>query len=282
MVYKRFEDYNLMWSVLKALDQLCGVYMMSKDSTQLPLWRRVCRVLNFVSFFGFMALLLYNAYTQRKDLIILILSLSGFVIFATSTSVNIKYFEMQENFVKVLEWCRKVFDGKHPRVVKARKLCAKVVLINIGLCYFLGTTCTILPAIIGIFLPEDVVPKYTPPMPFHLPVLDSQTWIAFWLNTLLQSAGVSMYDTLDGILFSIFAMHYIALVPYCDKIIDKVEEFGEIILAESIKNDERIPQKLSKPAWSNASSSQVLMTEANNDFDEKIKEIVEMYNEVIE
>lgn len=45
------------------------------------------------------------------------------------------------------------------------------------------------------FLPEDVVPKYTPPMPVNLPLLDPQTWTAFTLNTILQTAGVSMYDT---------------------------------------------------------------------------------------
>lgn len=113
--------------VLNRLDQLCGVYMMHEDTSQLNIWRRFCRILNCSSFFGIMALLLYNAYSQRSDLIILIIASSGFVIFGTSISATINYFKMQENFVKVLQWCRIVFNGKHPRVIVARQFCAKVV-----------------------------------------------------------------------------------------------------------------------------------------------------------
>lgn len=106
-------------------------------------------------------------------------------------------------------------------MVKACAMSYKYVKINIGLCYYLETTCTLLLTIVGLFLPEEVYPKYTPPLPFMMPYLNSKSWFTWGLNTVIQTFGIYLYDAIAVIIFSFICVHYVALLAHVDEIVEK-------------------------------------------------------------
>lgn len=245
--------------------------------------------MSFIAFYGFVVILAYNTYAYRKNLVLLILSGSAFTIYMTASNGLLTFILRKYDYLTVVNWCKMVLERNTPRLVKARAMSYKYVKINIGMCYYLGTTCTLLPAILGLFLPEEVYPKYTPPMPFMLPFLNPQSWFTWGLNTIVQTFAIYIYDAIGAIIFSFICVHYVALLAYVDEIVDKIGEMKLKIIDGQREMNVRVIVNARKVKHRNA-WQHVWETERNNDgggvdevnYEARIKEVVEMYCDTIE
>lgn len=150
-------NYHLMWRAISILDTFCGAYIL--HDSKLSSVKKFGRFMSFGTFYTFMAVLVYNTYAYRKNLVLLILSGSAVTIYMTVNNGIINFLLRKEDYMTVVVWCKKILEQNTPRMVKARAMSYKYVKINIGLCYYLGTTCTLLPTVVGFFLPEEIYPN---------------------------------------------------------------------------------------------------------------------------
>lgn len=85
-------------------------------------------------------------------------------------------------------------------------------------------------AFIGIFLPENIYPKLSPPLPFYLPFNEQNTWISYITTTTaqtivsIQAAIISHF--IYGVFFCIF-IHIIGSLDIITDIVDKIKEDTE-------------------------------------------------------
>lgn len=202
---------------------------------------------------------------------LLILASSGLVIFFTVGIAIDSLVRSRDDYMIVINWCKEVMEGDGPIFVKARLACIRIVKINIVVCYYLGFSCTVLPAILGLFIAPG---EFAPPLPFVLPYLNPKTWIAFVLDTFAQSSALFVYDTLGGILFSVFGIHYYASVAFVDDLVEKIQEIGREILEKERQNKQVTRNKMKKHKG-NLNVRNVV--NSNKDFSKRVQEVVDRY-----
>lgn len=238
--------------------------------------------MSFATFYTFVAVLAYNTYAYRKNLVLLILSGSALTIYMTANNGIINFLLRKEDYMTVVVWCKKILEQNTPRMVKARAMSYKYVKINIGMCYYLGTTCTLLPTVVGFFLPEEMYPKFTPPLPFMLPFLEPQSWFTWGLNTILQTFAIYLYDAVGAIIFSFICVHYATLLAYVDEIVDKIGVLKmKLIESRREMNVKRI-ENGRKGAWQLLAEMGQNVDGDEVKYDARLKEIVDMYCDTIE
>lgn len=273
-------QYHLMWRAIKMCDIICGTNTMHDPRQKLSKVQYFCRIVSAISYFGFMFLMVFNAYHFRKNLLILILAASMFVSFFTVGMAVYSLITRREDYMKVVNWCKKVIEADGPIFVETRKTCVKLVKFNIVFCYYLGFSCTLIPAVMGLFLAPG---EFAAPMPFVLPYLNPRTWTAFILNTFFQASACFVWDTLGGVIFSFFGIHYYATNAYVDDLNDKIQALGREIAEKERQNKDMTqkPRMIKKykgtPNIGNAST-----LKKTKDFAESIKEIVEKYYDAVE
>lgn len=169
-----------------------------------------------------------------------------------------------------------------PRFAATRKTCIRLVKVNIIVCYYLGFSATIFPAVTGLILTPG---EFNPPMPFMLPFLNPKTWTAFLLNTILQTSACFVWDTLGGVMFSFFGIHFYATYAYIDDLCEKIQALGTQIVEKDREKQKmeqqsrvRIVQQYKRTQNGKNGNSST----SSKDFAESIKEIVEKYYEAVE
>lgn len=202
-----------------------------------------------------------------------------FVTFVTVGMAITSLVHRREDFVKIVNWCKKVIETDSPRFAGTRKICIRLVKVNIIVCYYLGFSATIFPAVTGLILAPG---EFNPPMPFMLPFLNPKTWTAFLLNTLLQTSACFVWDTMGGVMFSFFGIHFYATYAYIDDLCEKIQALGRGIFEKDREKQEMVQPSRVKQYKRNQNGKNGNSSTSNKDFAESIKEIVEKYYEAVE
>lgn len=276
-------QYHQMWRAIGICDIICGTNVLHDQRQKFSKLQYFCRIGSFIIYFTFMFVLIYNSYKFRKNLLLFILASSMFVSFFTAGMDVHSLVRRRDNFIKVINWCRNVIEADGPIFAKTRKTCIRLVKVIFATTYYLGFSATLLPAVMGLIsAPGEPVA----PMPFILPLLDPKTWIAFILNTSLQTLSCFVWDTLAGIVYSILGIHYYATIAYVDDLKEKIEALGREIVEKQRQKKFMIRKTLRVMAFSNGSSRKENAATSTLDedkyFDEGIKEVAERYSNAVQ
>lgn len=274
------DEYHQMWRIVKMCDLVAGTNSLHDPSQKLSKVQYFFRIATATGYFTFMSVLLYNAYCFRKNLLLLIIAGSMFVIFITVGMVGYSLIFRREDYITVVNWCKKVIEIDTPIFVQTRKNWIRLVKINMVACYLLGFSSALFPAILGlIFAPGEFIA----PLPFNLPYLDPNTWTAFTLNTLLQIMAFFIWDTLGGVIYPFFGLHYYTTNGFVDDLKERIEALGrEILEKERLNRDTKRKMRVIKMFKGTSSEEGASYSNTHKDFAKSIKEIVAKYNEVVE
>lgn len=283
--------FNPELDLIKENDRLAGLFLLS------PMKTRKDKILQLTTFASVVIIITFATSTMiLTNFSLLSIILSGGVV---SVLINTIYavlsiFWNKPEITKMLDWCQKLYEVdqyRHPKLLTAAIfrtdktckvtlkllkwtriiICSEAFMITIGF------------AIIGQFLPDNIYPKYSPPLPYYLPFKNQNTYFACFVTTLLQfifaySMGIVTVAYLG--LFYTIILHFITSFKI---ILDAINIMGDEMNAGCFKNDGRSkdlnkPRKPLAPLATQGTSKETI--DKNLSFEDWIQIIVYMINDV--
>lgn len=146
-----------------------------------------------------------------------------------------------------------MIEADGPIFAKTRKTCIKLVKVIFAVCYYLGFSATLLPALMELIL----VPMYN------------------FLYVILFC--------LAGIVYSILGIHYYATNAYVDNLKENIETLGREIVKNGRQNKNMTRKlRMIKKYKGNHNKGNAPTSNENMDFGKSVKEIVEKYSDAVE
>ena len=132
-------------------------------------------------------------------------------------------------------------------------------------------------AIIGLFLPEEIYPKYTTPLPFCLPIKNRDNWIVYSVTLFIQI--ISNFTTGIHFIYSfcIFITISFHIMGYLDIILEVIEEIKSYLLIE--RDFDSTKKKKVMQAWNE--TSEETQQEKHWSYKEQIKELSDMISSLM-
>lgn len=154
--------------------------------------------------------------------------------------------------VQIFDWCGGLHETKknfHPlihgvaqkRIEWAHKSSIKVIKLLAFILYGDTFSITICFAVLGLWLPESIHPKYEPPLPFYLPFEEQNTLRSFVITTLCQTKCTFDLATFYLIVLGSFYVISINIFAYLNVISDSIKMLDEFVQLELSKSSKEIP-----------------------------------------
>lgn len=243
----------------------------------------------------FVMTMLYTLLTVTNNFVVTIFTCAGLMIYIAVTFGPIRLTWEYEKFIEVIAWCRglhedenidhnvqqiakKKFDKTFYWSMKVMKYATRLLVLD---AFFV----TVVFAAVAQLLPGDMLlAKYRAPMPFILPVKNQDTWVVFFVNTLIQFCGNYVGTVLGGLLMSIFIsifMHFMAYLDVILEVIDNAKDFNKIQcsivkVAGSNDRDADLIEVLREIDEKCVNQDGTIMNQGLNDFDYFIQVVVDM------
>lgn len=250
--------FDFIFEVIKENDRLGGLFLFT------PVKTRKDKILQLTTLLASPIIILTfitsTMYITNFSLLSMILSFGlASVVLNIICAVTLVYWNKLE-IQSLLNWCRKVYDldeYSHPKLLTAAiirmeecwkltmKLLkgARIVLCGMAVMITLGF------AIIGLFLPEKIHPKYSPPLPYDLPFKNQKTYLACFVTTVLQfvfSYSMAVVTVAYLGLFYTITLHFFTRLKI---VVDAIDIMGDE-MAESLKTKKQTKKKnLSVSDW---------------------------------
>lgn len=184
-------------------------------------------------------MLVNTVFMHRHDLMNLIIIASVLITGGIIAICRRSIVRNQEKYLQLLEWCRNIYDldQYHTLIrVKAMKKLSKTqkfcnTIINV---IFVGLISDILLITIGIaliskFLPDEIYPKYQPPVPIYLPFFEEKKLIDYLINLSIQSCGALITAQSFAYLLNIFLTVSIHILTYLDLIYETIVQMKKVL-----------------------------------------------------
>lgn len=191
-------SFTKIWKFIQQFDASIGVFLF-KDQTKIKNMKEKLLSLSIPVNTGIFLVFFFSTLIITKfNIINIIFCCSGFVTLL-SICVAIKYLILnKDTLIELFQWYESLYDVEkkfHKEVQKIagrylesleRKAVKFFKWMRI-LVYMNAICCTAAFGIISFFLPDNVAPKFTVPIPFYLPFKNQNTWICFVSTVLAQT-----------------------------------------------------------------------------------------------
>lgn len=259
-------NFDRVWSLLQQMDSLAGVFLF-RDSSSKPksklekLLSLILPAQAILSIFIFTSTLIVTKFA----LINIIICVSFAMPFLMCDATLVKFYTNKKTLKNLIDWCRSLYDVEKKFSLLVREIAEthletierrafKIVRLLQITFYFNACLASIGFVIIGHFLPENIFPKFSVPLPFYLPFNDQRTWLAFITTVVTQTFFAIIVTTLGififGVLFCI-AIHILGFLDIILGVIQKMKREMQTNVEVEVQKDSKL--QLSTLAIINAS-----------------------------
>lgn len=234
-------NFNKIRELIERIDATTGIFFLKDPCEKISIKEKLLMatfpILVFNEGFLFVSTLLVTNFSLISVIFTSSLFLTFLLLFGTLAKFTCNKSVLKE----LLNWCESLYDVP----VKFNKLVhkpAEARLISIGrmslntmrvtrfTLLFNSSMITIGFAIIGIFLPESIYPKFSPPIPFFLPFTNQQTWTAFISTVLVIFHMATHISIMSGFVLAFFYCISIHILGFLDIILDVIGKIKEDML----------------------------------------------------
>lgn len=229
--------FDELWQLFVKICNAGGILSFNKTlgemqfSKKLKLLQKFCVTVTSL----FVLSMFYTLVTVTDNFVVTIFTSAGLIIFITVVFGPLKLVLEYENFIKVIQWCRKLHNNEsfEPNVAQIARYhfdtvfnWSMKIMSNVTKLLVLDAfMVTIVFAALGQLLPGDMLlEKYRAPMPFILPVKHQDTWVVFFVNLMIQFCGNYVGTVLGGLYMSIFMTIFLHLAAYLDVIVKVIQK----------------------------------------------------------
>lgn len=185
------------------MDTALGIFLFKDPSCKMTL-KDKCLSLTFSAYLLLFILLTVPTLIITNFKMIHVIFCVSLLTLMLLWCFTIKTFMWNKSVLQDLfEWCESLYDVKKKfhdliketaeiQLVVMEKRSLKMIYSLRTFIYVDAFIVTIGFAFIGtIFLPENIYPKYSTPLPYFLPFTNQDTWIAFGTNLIAQTVLVT-------------------------------------------------------------------------------------------
>lgn len=275
------------WKLIQETDTALGVFLFrdSKETTSIEKWFFTLTLPTLAILT--LTLVISTVFATNFKLIYVILVFSMLSSIVTLFIVVFRIFLGKEQLKSFVKWCEDLYDipiKYHPAVetiaeshlISTESHTVKIIQLTRTLFYVDNFGITMGIAFIGLFLPENVYPKYSPPVPFYLPFPNQETWLAFITTTLTETIIAVHVATLAIFIISAVFCIILHVLGYLD-MIQAIAQKAKLEIAETIEsngnNDEKENNEVSFEEWME------IITEMISDVNSIISQLRDFYKE---
>ena len=213
------------------MNSFAGLFTF-KENVIKTFKKRFVRWSCILTMIGLQIMFINTTFMYRSDLMYLIMTVSFFITISVIILSCFSLVRYQERYLDVIDWCRNIYnlDQYHmlvrPEAIsqldKTSKFCDRLIHVIFvfltvdSICITLGF------AIVSQFLPNEIIGKYQPPLPYYLPFLEKENWVTYTITLILQCFGAHISGTYYGYLIVIFSTISIHFLKYLDLIYETV------------------------------------------------------------
>lgn len=243
----KFDD---IWQVIQKLSLTSGLFIYPNVTAKK--WLKQTLILNQpISISLMFIMFIHTAKVTNYSLMSMIFVTIFIINYLTGFYGCYTILKNREHVERILFWCRSLYETKmtfHPIIQdSARKWVAwanksSMKLIKVLLVILLTDTfCLTLGfAAIGLVLPEFIIPKYEPPLPFYLPFDNQNTLKSFIITTLCQTKCIfdlaCVFMIILGSLY-IISLHIYAFLNIIEDSIGMTGDFTDLYKPNHSKNE---------------------------------------------
>lgn len=255
--------FTKFWKLLKQIDYFAGLFLL--EQPEKPTWCE--KFLSCSLVFAELNILILTISTIFLSDFSLISIILGASVGTAGTVICYVVWTLKRNKSKLnkfLDWCSNLYDvqtkfhpavrdlaSSHLEIVQKRAL--KIIKFAI-VCFYAGSSgVTVGFAFVGIFLPENIYPKYSLPLPFVYPFSTHKTPLTFFVGLLGQMKLSMDFTPLILFLFAEFyciIMHILTVLDIVKASIRLMKEKMTVkpqILSDILEED--VANKLSFDEW---------------------------------
>lgn len=229
------EKFKDLFELIRELEITIGVRLYKENRVESRNWKEKLLTLTIPShIFCVIIFSLSTPYVLHYSLISLIITASTLTLCCSNLLGTTLMCTKGDKSRALVNWCRDMYDIKRNYHQKVQSIADKHIRtchkyarwIIKGYRLFLyadAFAITLGFAIVGIFLPESIYPKFSFPLPFYLPFKNQETYLCYCLTLLFQfkttvdvaSLGIFVYAMLY-----VLAIHHFS---YLDIVKEAVE-----------------------------------------------------------
>lgn len=230
----KFKD---VFHLIRQLETTIGVCLYKEDRSEGRTWKEKLFVLTIPSHICFVILFAFSTpYVLNYSLISIIITGSTLALCCQNLLGTSLMYTKGDQSRALVNWCRSMYGIEqkyHPRIQvladkhvrKCHKYAKLIIKVYRLFLYLDAFAITLGFAIVGIFLPESIYPKFSFPLPFLLPFKNQETYLCYCLTLLTQfkttvdvaSLGIFVY-----VMMYVLSIHH---VIYLDIIKESVGVF---------------------------------------------------------
>lgn len=276
-------NFTEIWTFLKQLDYFAGTFLLQSPKRT---WKEKFLALTLPLFaLNGTILVVSTVVLSNFSLISMILSGSGLTVLAVFCYLVVTMKKNKTQVLFLLDCCRSMYDVDkkfHPVVrviarahlLALRKKTLKIINLFRILFYINGQAATIGFAIIGVFLPESIYPKYSLPFPYVYPFKNPNTWFAFVIGVAGQAKAALDVATLESLVFAVFYCIIIHIMTFLDIIRDAVDLLKDEIELKMLTDGKNHGLGIADSIDADSASDKTM------NFTESVKIIVELVSDV--
>ena len=229
------------WSLIVRLNSMAGLFSFKENSIKTRN-QKIYQVYCLATYLLFLFITISGSIMYKYQLIMVFINISMcFVVIIYGLSS----FEICRNQVvydEVFDWCREIYSlnqyhqSMHRKVSnqlnRIQKISLRIIKGFTILCISDMFLVVVLLPIVTLFLPEEIYPKYTTPLPTCLPIQNRDNWPVYGLTVFIQITSCFTLAFHFIYTYCVFTTILIHIMGFLDIILETVEEIKCYILVE--------------------------------------------------
>lgn len=238
-------DFKQIWKLIKQIDRITGLFMF-KDGA-LTKREKLQHLIMPLHCILVIILIISTLWISKLSLLSILLCST---ILQSTLTVYYIMLNMAQNkglLRSCFEWCRdldKLWEqetyrrvlGDKSHLIAVRKLILKINTFMRQIIIAETIIGTIGFVAIGYFLPENIYPKFTLPIPFYLPFTHQETWFAFSVTLTFQFVAALYFILFALFFFEVFFALVIHMIGMLDIVLEIVRKLSYDLQHNAILN----------------------------------------------
>lgn len=239
--------------IIQNLDAQTGLFLLKELSRKKTIIEKILTYNIPSHIFQLIFFFVSTLIITNCKLVNLIVGVSFFVFLVMTLLPLKKFYHEKKLLENILKWCESLYDTKkkfhaevqgiaetHLKIIERRSL----LILKVMPIWFYSD-CLIITfgfAIAGYFLPENICPKFSLPLPLFLPFKHQETWTSFVITIFAQALLSIQISSLALFVFELFFCVAIHIFGVLDIIYDTVKKVKHEMLRNLKEFDEEESQ----------------------------------------
>lgn len=231
------EKFKDIFELIRQLETIIGICLYKQDRSEKKTWKEILFILTIPSHICFVILFAFSTpYVLNYSLISIIITGSTLTLCCQNLLGTSLMYKKGDKSRALVNWCRDMYGIEqkyHPKIYhiadkhvrKCHKYAKLIIKVYRLFLYLDAFAITLGFAIVGIFLPESIYPKFSFPLPFYLPFKNQETYLCYCLTLVMQFKTTVDVASLGIFVYAMMYALSIHHVIYLDIIKESVELF---------------------------------------------------------